>query len=87
LVNKFESTGSVNKKPVNVTRDLPRNIAAVRDSVFENPRQSIPHFRKMATWRIIRWDLGLHPYKIQLTQELRVNDYRQRRVFADSALQ
>ncbi|KYN09543.1 hypothetical protein ALC57_18330 [Trachymyrmex cornetzi] len=32
-------------------------------------------------------DLGLHPYKIQLTQELKVNDHRQRRVFADWALE
>jgi len=32
-----------------------------------------------STWRILRRDLGLHPYKIQLTQELKVNDHRQRR--------
>ncbi|XP_047530402.1 uncharacterized protein LOC125066384 [Vanessa atalanta] len=31
--------------------------------------------------------LSLHPYKIQLTQELKVNDHRQRRVFADWALE
>jgi len=31
--------------------------------------------------------LGLHPYKIQLIQELKVNDYRQRRVFADWVLE
>jgi len=31
--------------------------------------------------------LGLHPYKIQLTQELKVNDYRQHRVFADWVLE
>jgi len=27
-----------------------------------------------STWRILRRDLGLHPYKIQLTQELKIND-------------
>lgn len=33
----------------------------------------------------MRRDLGLHPYKIQLTQELKVNDHRQRRLFAEWA--
>jgi len=40
-----------------------------------------------STWRILRRDLDLHPYKIQLTQELKVNDHRQRRVFADWVLE
>jgi len=40
-----------------------------------------------STWRILRRDLGLHPYKIQLTQELKVNDHRQRRVFVDWVLE
>ncbi|KAJ8937041.1 hypothetical protein NQ318_021111 [Aromia moschata] len=38
-----------------------------------------------STWRISRRDLGLRPYKLQLTQELKVNDHRQRRLFADWA--
>lgn len=96
LVDKFESTGSVNNQPVPVRQRNARsaeNIAAVRDSVHENPRQSIPRraqelgFSQTTTWRILRRDLGLHPYKIQLTQELKVNDHRQRRVFADWALE
>ncbi|KYM85303.1 hypothetical protein ALC53_04546 [Atta colombica] len=40
-----------------------------------------------STWRILRRDLGLHPYKIQLTQEFKVNDHRQRRVFANWVLE
>lgn len=96
LVDKFESTGSVNNQPVPVRQRNARsaeNIAAVRDSVHENPRQSIPRraqelgLSQTTTWRILRRDLGLHPYKIQLTQELKVNDHRQRRVFADWALE
>ncbi|KAJ8953160.1 hypothetical protein NQ318_017188 [Aromia moschata] len=65
------------------------NIAAVRVSVQENLRQSIPlraqelGFSQTSTWRILRRGLGLYPYKIQLTQELKVNDHRQRRLFAD----
>ncbi|KAJ8947079.1 hypothetical protein NQ318_019975 [Aromia moschata] len=50
------------------------NIAAVRVSVQENPRQYIPRraqelgLSQTSTWRILHRDLGLHPYKIQLTQ-------------------
>lgn len=96
LVTKFETTGSVNNQPTPVRRRNARsaeNIAAVRESVRENPRQSIPRrsqelgLSQTSTWRILRRDLGLHPYKIQLTQELKVNDHRQRRVFADWALE
>ena len=60
----------------------------MRESVRENPRRSISHrsqelgLSATSIWRILRRDLGLHPYKIQLTQELKVNDHRQRRVFA-----
>lgn len=87
LVAKFEATGSVNDQPTRVrTRNArsAENITTVRESVQENPRQSI-HRRaqelglsQTSTWRILRRDLGLHPYKIQLAQELKVNDHRQR---------
>jgi len=64
----------------------------VRESVRENPRRSISHHSQelglsTSTWRILRRDLGLHSYKIQLTQELKVNDYRQSHVFADWVLE
>ena len=45
LVAKFETTGSVNNQPIPVRQRDARsaeNIAAVRESVQENPRQSIP---------------------------------------------
>ena len=44
LVTKFESTGSINNQPTPVRRRNARsaeNIAAVRESVRENPRRSI----------------------------------------------
>ena len=94
LVAKFETTGSVNNQPTPVRSRNARsaeNIAAVRESVQQNPRQSIPRraqelgLSQTSTWRILRRDLGLHPYKIQLTQELKVDDHRQRRLFADWA--
>ncbi|KAJ8934256.1 hypothetical protein NQ318_013378 [Aromia moschata] len=83
LVAKFETSGAVNNRPIQVrqmnTRSV-ENIAAVRVSVQENPRQSIPrHAQELglsqtSTWRIFRRDLGLHLYKIQLTQDLKGND-------------
>ena len=96
MVDKFESTGSVNDRPTPVRRRNARsaeNIAAIRESVQENPRQSIPRrtqelgLSQTTTWRILRRDLGLHPYKIQLTQELKVNDHIQQRVFTKLALE
>ena len=38
-----------------------------------------------STWGILRKDLGLFPYKVQLTQELKPNDHLHRRQFADWA--
>jgi len=92
-VAKFESTGSINNQPTPVHRRNARseNIAAVR--VRENPRRSISRRSQelglsvTSTWQILRWDLSLHPYKIQLIQELKVNDHRQRHVFADWVLE
>lgn len=96
LIERFESSGSVNKQPTPVRRRNARsaeNIAAVRESVRGNPKQSICRrsqelgLSATSTWRILREDLKQHPYKIQLTQELKVNDHARRRVFADWALQ
>jgi len=70
---------------------LLKTSAAVRESVRENPKRSISRRSQelglsvTSTWRILRRDLG--PYKIQLTQELKINDHRQRRVFADWVLE
>jgi len=70
---------------------LLKTSAAVRESVRENPKRSISRrsqelgLSATLTWRILRRDLG--PYKIQLTQELKINDHRQRRVFADWVLE
>lgn len=84
LVAKFELTGSINYQPTPIRQRNARsieNIAAVRDSVRENPRQSISRrsqelgLSATSTWRILRRDLGMHAYKIQLTQELKVNDH------------
>ena len=48
---------------------------------------SLATLSQISTWRILRKDLGLHPYKIQMTQELKQNDHSLRRRFADWALE
>lgn len=69
------------------------NIAAVAASVQDDPNESIRHrsaelgLSRMTTQRILRLDLGLHPYKIVLTQKLLPEDHGKRREFADWALQ
>lgn len=64
-----------------------------RKIVGEYCCQSIPRraqelgLSATSTWQIMRQDLGFHSYKVQITQELKPNDHRQRRVFADWALE
>ena len=96
LVNKFESSGTVTDMIVLVRRRNARsegNIAAVNESVHENSNLSVPRrsqelgISQTSTWRTLRKDLILHPYKIQLTQELKPNDHSFRRRFADWAIE
>ncbi|XP_073831484.1 uncharacterized protein [Musca autumnalis] len=62
-------------------------IAAVEQSVEEDPNESIRHRAKQlelcpsTLWKILRKDLGLRPYKIQLVQELKPRDHAMRRDF------
>ncbi|CAG9812496.1 unnamed protein product [Phaedon cochleariae] len=80
LIQVVVSAKSPNMLPHCKIRDNPHrnarsadNIDAVRQSVQETPRQSISRraqelgLSQTSTWRILRRDLGLHPYKIQLT--------------------
>lgn len=68
------------------------NIAAVAASVDEDPNLSIRRRSQevglcySTTWTILTKDLGLVPYKIQLTQELKPQDHRLRRTFAEWSL-
>ncbi|KAL3281155.1 hypothetical protein HHI36_004373 [Cryptolaemus montrouzieri] len=95
VVDKLDTSGSVNDLPISVRRLNARsaeNIAAVRENVQENPRQWISRctqglgLTQTTTWRILHRDLGLDQYKIQLNQELKVNDHRHRRVVAEWTL-
>ena len=95
-INKFESEYSLvdNSRP---NRPRParsiENIAAVAESVRENRDESIRHRSQQlglsygTTWLILRKDLDLKAYKIQLVQELKPNDLPARHRFADWALE
>lgn len=69
------------------------NIAAVADSVAEDRNESIRHRSQQlglsygTTWAILRKDLGLKAYKIQLVQELKPADLPLRHRFSQWALE
>lgn len=68
-------------------------MAAVAASVENEPEMSVRcrsaelGIARESTRRILRLDLDLHPHKMVLTQELKPDDHRMRREFADWALE
>lgn len=68
------------------------NIAAVSASVFDDREMSIRRRSQQlglcysTTWKILRKDLCVKPYKIQLVQELKPHDLPQRLTFGEWAL-
>ena len=60
------------------------NIAIVSERGAEDPNVSIPrHSQELGLscgtlWRIFHLELHLHPYKVQLTQQLKPADHSQR---------
>lgn len=70
-----------------------QNIAAVAESVREDRDESIRRRSQSlglsygTLWRILKRDLGLKAYKIQLVQELKPADLRLRREFGQWALE
>ena len=90
LVEKFESKGTVQNIHVSVRQRSARsveNIAATEALVEERPNVSLTRRSQAlgisvtSLWRILRNDLGLHTYKIKLTQELKPLDHQKRRMF------
>lgn len=95
IIKKFDETFSLhdNLPPIrqrNVRTD--ETIAAVDESVRENRELSIRRRAQQlglcasTTWKILRKDLGLRAYKVQLVQQLEWDDHPRRRTFADWAL-
>ena len=91
-MEKFASTVTVQNVPVSVRQRSARsveNIAAANASVEESPNVSLTRSSQAldiyvtSLWRILRNDLGLHPYKTKLTQELKPLDHQKRRMFVN----
>lgn len=91
IVNNFRTTFSLHDNPRTTRRRNVRtekNIAAVNDSVIEDHEMSIRRRSQevglcpSTIWKIMRKDLCLYPYKIQLVQELKPNDHSSRRDLA-----
>ena len=95
-VTSLRSTGKLtNKKPPG-----PRGSARTQENV-DRVRQAIQRSPGRSAWkhaselrlsdrtvrRILHVDLGLHPYKIMLVQELNAGDYAQRLAFTRNMLQ
>lgn len=91
FVHKVRETGFLVDKPTR-SRIRPvrstENIAAVAESVRVRPRTSIRHrasemnISRSSMQRILRKDLGLWPYKVQLVQQLKARDHPLRYRFA-----
>lgn len=92
-VRKFEATGStLNQKPKGPerTKRSDENINEVGSSVIRNPGQSTRKrsaelsVSRTTLRRILKEDLKLHPYKLQLVQDLKPNDHNLRRDFVET---
>lgn len=83
FVSNFFEHGTVGDRQ-HVVHQRPRRsndlVEAVRESVAQDPtvsyRRRAQHFRvsKTTMWRILRKDLSLFPYKVQLTQKILPTD-------------
>lgn len=94
-IKRFEETGSTFKQPAQGRPRTSRttdNIERVKDSVRENPqvstrkRSAALNLSRRSLQRILKLDLKLHPYKLQLTQELKDTDFGARLAFAEEML-
>ena len=69
-----------------------KNIAIVSESVAEDPNMSIPRRPQElglscgTLWRFLHLDLHLHPYKVQLTQQLKPAGHSQCRGYVEWVL-
>jgi len=95
IVKKFECYGAVNDRR-HENQGRPRsgrteeNITKVREIIEETPRKSVRGVLKdisndtsmSSVYRILKFDLKLHPYKISVMQSLKDTDIGSRLAFA-----
>lgn len=94
-VKRFRVTASaMNQKPAGRPRTTrtPDNIDMVGRAVNRHPRRSVRihaqalQLSRASVHRILRKDLHLQPYKIQLCQYLKPADYLKRKTFAETMM-
>ena len=92
IVKKFDETGVVTniERPVHHRfGSFAENIAIVSESVAEDKNVLIPRRSQElglsygTLWHILDSDPYLHPYKAQLTQQLKPTDHSQRRRYVE----
>lgn len=89
LVKLFRETGSVGRKEGSGRPKVrnEENIGTVRQVIEEHPNTSIRHLQQRVNLsyttcqRILKQDLHLHPYRLQLFHELLPNDRPRRQQF------
>jgi hypothetical protein len=88
-VENFRRTGSVlNARQRKRSVRTPDNINTIRESIELDPERSVRRLAQSSsvshtsTHRILRYDLFLFPYKIQVTHELLLQDRKKRVNFA-----
>ena len=85
IVNKFEETIVVTniEKPVHhFFACSAENIAIISENVTEEPNVSVPR-RSQGLCHILQLNLNPHPYKVQLTQQLKPADHPQHRKYVE----
>ena len=91
LIGRFQQQGSVRDLPWSERpRSVPtkKNIEHMQASIQEEPEKSTRRLpgqlgvSRTSLRRILRADLHVYPYKVQLVQELKPIDYRERLNFA-----
>ena len=95
IVNKFERTGSVFDEKRTGRPKTARNganFSIIEEAFFESPQKSVRRassetsISKTSVQRILKFDLDLYPYKIQIMQSLSLNDQVERLDFCEWAL-
>ena len=96
IAKKFKATGVVTniEKPVHHRFARPAEyITILSESVAEDPNVLIPRrcqelgLSYDTLWRLLHSDLHLHPYKVQLTQQLKPAELPQRRRYVKWVLE
>ncbi|GFY32327.1 DUF4817 domain-containing protein [Trichonephila clavipes] len=88
---RIYTSGTINTLAERRTVGTKEAIATVERSIEEDPNESIRHRAQeldlcpSTLWKILRKDLSLRAYKIQLVQEFKPNDHQARRRFVEWA--